>query len=399
MKKMISGLVFSLSILYSDSTISLKDLIKLASQDLNKNIYSSSTLPDLDIFYNAEYNQTKKENFYLLESILFENSYSINPDPLQKFYIIKKEVDENLTQINITAAAEAKEASKIHFYTYEVENVTNKDVADALSVFPNIKYKYLPQSDMIAYSATQEQHEFIINTLSNADNSVKQIPIKLTIFYTSKDISFDQGMSIEKLGLSLDSQNAYTLSNIFQFKAYVSSLQTQGYAKIDQSPTLLLVNGSETLFKSVKNIPYLDSSASVTNVQQAVTEQYNYKDVGLQIKILPKIKDNYVFLDINLLSEDLLDFNDGKPLTQKLEYVNSVMVSKDKPLLLTGFKKNSRSWDKSSVPIFSQIPLLRDIFSKNNRGEGFDYLSILIEYGDGASASHSNSLNFDYSVF
>ena len=381
-KKIMLILSLLVSSLCSAESISFRELVELASKDIKKNIYIDKNIEDYQMVLNIAKYQQKGEIFDLFEFVLEDNNMTLEYNK-KGFYT----VSDSSSTISFPAV---DPATKIHFYTYKVKNITNKDVEEALSVMPQVVYKYLPQSDMIAYSATEEQHNFIKLSLSSTDNTVKQRAIKITIFYINKEAIKDQGLKISSLGVDFDniltkefsttnSDITYTLNNAVEFKAYLSALSSKGYINIKQSPTMLLTNGVETSFKSVKNIPYISTTATVEDTKESTKEEVEYKDVGLQIKITPKIKNNYVWLDLNLISEEILDLNNDKPITQKIEYLNSVKVLNDTPILLTGLKKEVETTVKEIVPFFKNVPIFQDVFKHNSKNKSVDELNILIE--------------------
>lgn len=384
-RKKIFLLILFLQILsYSAESISFRALVELASKDIKKNIYLDKDIKDYEMVLNLAKYQQKGEFFELFESILEENSYSLKYNQ-KGFY----------TVVGIGASTQASfpplnPATKIHFYTYKVKNLTGEEVASAFSVMPNLVYKYLPKSDMIAYSATKEQHSFLKLSLSSTDNTVHHKSIKITIFYTDYEKLQDLGTKISSLGIDLDniitksksntfSDVSYSLTNSIEFKGYISSLARKGYIDIKQSPTMLLTSGVPTSFKSVKTIPFINSTTTIEDTKESKTEDIQYKDIGLQVFINPKIKKDTVYLDLNLTVEELLDLNSNKPITQKISYMNSVKLSKDAPVLLTGLKKEVLDTTVQTTPIFKNIPIFQDIFKHKSSIKKTKDLNILIE--------------------
>ena len=132
-------------------------------------------------------------------------------------------------------------------------------------------------------------------------------------------------------------------------------------------------------FKSVKTIPFINSTTTIEDTKESKTEDIQYKDIGLQVFINPKIKKDTVYLDLNLTVEELLDLNSNKPITQKISYMNSVKLSKAAPILLTGLKKEVLDTTVQTTPIFKNIPIFQDIFKHKSSIKKTKDLNILIE--------------------
>ncbi len=384
MIRVIAWVLFLSSITFSSETIDFDQLVELASKDASTNIYLDNSLKDeYEIILNLNDNPKNGEIFAFFKEVLLENNLTLRYNSKYNFYTVVNKKKKRVPQV----FPELDPAKKIHFYTYKIQNVTNKDVSSALSVMPDVIFKYLPQSDMIAYSATEEQHNFINLSLHNTDNHSKQRSIKITIFATTKGKLKEAGTHIEKFGIEFDNSVFFgnvseldsAINNIVQFKANMKFMEEHNYIEIYQSPTMLLTNGIEAKFNSVKTVPYLASTATIQDAQASTTESYSYKDVGLQVRILPKIKKNKIYLDLNLISEELLDINNNRPITQKLTYQNSVVVSKRLPVLLTGFKKTLTVKSGSKVPLLGDIPLFGSLFNFERSNRETVVVNILIE--------------------
>jgi type II secretory pathway component GspD/PulD (secretin) len=262
-----------------------------------------------------------------------------------------------------------------------------------MSIFPKSQYVYLEQSDMISYSATLEQHTQIERLLHASDNKAKEALVKITLFSTSKNKLKSYGSTIKALSFSLDGSLNSVFNNLTNTKSPTEininknanfsftlfAMQQHGLVDIYQEPTIRISNGKEALVKSGLNIGYLQSTTSIQENQKTTTDQIKYRDVGIQLKVFPKIKDNWVHLDLDIISEELLSLKDNIPTTQKITYKSSVTVTKGKPLLLTGIKKTSSKFERDGVPLLSSIPLLGELFKKTTTTGEERNINILIE--------------------
>jgi type II secretory pathway component GspD/PulD (secretin) len=107
--------------------------------------------------------------------------------------------------------------------------------------------------------------------------------------------------------------------------------------------------------------------------------------------INPKIKGNSVFLNLELVSEELLNQNDNKPITQKITYKNYVKVKRGKPILLTGIKKVSQSLERDGVPILSDLPIIGQLFKSRSKKDSELNINIMIELVDNHTKTYTKA--------
>lgn len=384
--KVLIYLISMVGFCYAGESVTFKELTNLASDDIGKTIYLDKDIKNYSVDINLVDYQRKGEIFEFYKIVLFDNGLDLQFNFNNDFYYIKR------ASAKAIAPKPIHHSLKLHYYTYKIKNITNEDVVKAMGIFKDVKYQYLKQSDIIAYSSTYSDHEQIEQILNAADNKVIHQTIKITLFSINKKKFVDMGSSIRAFQYDFDS----TFDGIFQaFKSGGSSqfdlkdsaslsftlhaLKGHNIADIYQQPTIRLTNGVESSVMSVVNVPYLKTTATVDSTTNSITEQYEYKDIGLQIKVLPKIKDDWIYLDLNLISDELLSLDDDKPITQKITYRNSIKVVKGHPILLTGIKKTSKQIEKDGVPYLSDVPFLGELFKQRSEAKEEQNVNILIE--------------------
>lgn len=385
MKKIITVILFLSSILFSSEVLTFADLTELVSNDIGKNIYLDKNITNYNVEVNLVDHQKKGQLYEFYKIVLFDHDLSLEYNKRGNFYFVKK---SNLYE----APKKLYKDTELHYYTYKIKNITNEDVVKSLSIFPNVKFKYLKQSDMLVYSANRSDHEQVEKILSFSDRSVLQKTIKITLFATNKKIMSNIGSTINSFSYNFDGKinniidalrtgtNAkFTLNDNVAIDFTLHALEGWSAVKISQAPTMILTNGIETSVNSVLNVPYLKTTSTVDSNTNSVTEQYDYKDIGLQIKILPKIKGDWVFLKLDLVSDELISLDDNKPITQKISYINSVKVIKGHPVLLTGIKKTTKHFERNGVPILSDIPILGELFKLRSKNDENQNINMLIE--------------------
>ena len=140
-------------------------------------------------------------------------------------------------------------------------------------------------------------------------------------------------------------------------------LEQNGITKISQSPFLVAKNGSEVYFSSVKNIPYLVQNDKYQYNGTSTSNSYQYKDIGLKIKIKPTVLNDYVDFDLDLTVEDLIDDNSLTPRTSKKELKSSYTLNRGEILVLSGINKENAYTKRNGIPLLKDIPLIKYLFS------------------------------------
>ena len=390
MKALLYLISFSVFALADMQTITFRELTKLVSLDLHKTILLDKDIPKYQLEYNnADYNKPGQlYEFYKI--VLFDNNLKLTYNKKGDFYYVKKIYNNPTTVPVLPPKPIPSLKDELHYYTYKIRNITNKDVIDCMSIFPDIKYKYLAQSDMIAYSATLEQHKQIDKILKSADNKVISRSIKITIFSVDKNKLKQSGTTINQFGLSFSLNVAlnlvdsitktYTFNGGFDIDLFMTYLNRYGIIKVKHSPTILLTNGVEATINSVANIRYVTGVAQVDNSNNnTVRENYQYQDVGLKIKMIPKVTSKWVYIDLSLVSEELLSYQPDNPVIGKVSYHNSFKVVKGHPLLLTGINKTVLKKSNNSIPGLSNIPILGLLFKGKDTDITESNINILID--------------------
>ena len=383
------ALLISFTLLNANE-ITFKQLTTLASSDLNASIYLDKDIKDYVVDFNVIDHQNRGEIYSFFTTVLFDHDMYLKYNPQLKYYTVRNRTKEREI---LPALPVPSDIDKLHYYSYQIKNITNKDVVKTMSIFPKSQYVYLEQSDIISYSCTKEQHSQIKRMLENADNKAKESLIKITLFATKKDkiksfgsninaFTFDFGMKtssfLDNL-LTEQSPNQTTISNNANFGFTLFALQGHGLVEIYQEPTIRISNGKKAIVKSGLNIGYLESTVTYKENTQTTNQNIKYRDVGIEIQVMPKIKDDWVHLDLNLVSEELLSLEDNIPLTQKISYKSSVTVKRGKAVLLTGIKKTSMKFEQDGVPLLSSVPLIGELFKKQTRKQDESNINILIE--------------------
>jgi general secretion pathway protein D len=149
--------------------------------------------------------------------------------------------------------------------------------------------------------------------------------------------------------------------------AIANALQADKDVRILSTPQILTTDNEEATIVVGKNIPFQTrSSSSANSIVGETFTSFEYKDVGLTLKITPQIsKDGLVRLKI---SQELTAL-DGtpnpespKPTTFKRSVDTTVIVQDQSTIVIGGLIDDSFSNDVTKVPCIGDVPFLGSLF-------------------------------------
>jgi len=147
------------------------------------------------------------------------------------------------------------------------------------------------------------------------------------------------------------------------------------YAKDTQfnilsTPQLVTTDNQEATINVSENIPYLKEVrfyAYSTGQTGDIVKSYDYKDVGIILKITPQIsQDKYVKLKI---SQEVTKLIEGgipeAPTTAKRLADTTLIIPNGKTVVLGGLLRNDSEKAVKKIPFLGDIPLLGHLFRKD----------------------------------
>ena len=136
------------------------------------------------------------------------------------------------------------------------------------------------------------------------------------------------------------------------------------------TPQILTTDNEEASITVGKNVPFQTRSAAETGVE--TYSSYEYKDVGITMKITPQIShDRLVRLYINTESTKLDEqatTSSDRPTTLKRTVDTTVIVKDTNTVVIGGLIDDSFSETTYAVPCLGDIPLLGYLFKTKSRG-------------------------------
>jgi len=134
------------------------------------------------------------------------------------------------------------------------------------------------------------------------------------------------------------------------------------------TPQIVTADNSEAMINISENRPYLKETRFVgtyyTGTAQDTIKSFDYKDVGIILKITPQIsRDKYVKLKINQSVTKVLTVgSQGELTTAKREADTTLIVPNNQTVVLGGLIRNDSEKVVDKVPFFGDIPLLKYLF-------------------------------------
>lgn len=275
---------------------------------------------------------------------------------------------------------------KLNFVKYE-------DIANFLKVYDNIKYEFITTSKTLLIKSKDSDYNSIKELINTIDVLPKQLKLKVTIVDTNLDKLKELGADKTEVKLQdttnfffnlvsypFSVNNQVPVSQKDSFYSFLKFLNQNGTSEFVSNPVLTLSDEKESSFNIVDNVPYKKGTVTVDYMDTRTTSSFDYKDIGLQIKVLPHIyEDLNVYLDLELDVSNLTSNEDNLPITSKKFIKQSFHLPINKLLVLTGINKKELVTEKSEVPLLADIPFLGWLFKYESKKEKKNNLSIVFE--------------------
>ena len=367
----------------------LNELLEINLKDLTVEILTSNNLPfvidkdiniDLVVFYRPENSQ----NIAFLSEVLSNNGFKLELKN-NIYYIKKNHTKEDDLLFNEVIESEILDIQKIKL------NYLNISDIESILKLDNIEYSYLKNVNEIYLKTTTEKFNKISNLIKSIDILPKQQKIKVSILETNlgklkeyeslinATFSNSQKFLFDIiLGSPLNLTNN---SDVSQIKSVFSFLKTNNITNTITDTIINLENNEDFDLISSQNIPFLTTQNTLTDVTTNEINRYEYRDVGLDLKLKPIITDDYLTIDLKFSFSQLLDSNNDRPITTKKALNQKFSINKDKKyFILSGINNFSKTNKNQKVPFLGDIPLLGNLFKNDFVNNTYTTTTILIEF-------------------
>lgn len=174
----------------------------------------------------------------------------------------------------------------------------------------------------------------------------------------------------------VSSSGGFLTNDALAMGTSINFLQQNGAVDIISKPSILCVNNKEAIIYVGKTVSI--KTASDTTDGGTTTNSYVREDIGLTLKVKPRISDNNkVILEIETILEDVgQTATNEQPDTSKKEIVTTAIVNNGEAVIIGGLIKNSIEYTTDKVPLLGDIPLLGALF--RNKREIEDKINLVV---------------------
>lgn len=166
--------------------------------------------------------------------------------------------------------------------------------------------------------------------------------------------------------------------------ATLDFLETNGASQAISNPSILCVNNKESSIYVGNTISI--SSGSTVGTTGLPTVSYKREDVGLTLKIKPRVSSvDKVTLDVETILETVIDNGlDGgvpvrQPVTSKQEVKTQAILRHGESIIIGGLVKSYDSKTKSKIPVLGYIPIVGEyLFSSSATSYEQDNLIVIL---------------------
>jgi general secretion pathway protein D len=157
-----------------------------------------------------------------------------------------------------------------------------------------------------------------------------------------------------------------TLPNVY---AILNAQKTNTNFKILSTPQIVTIDNHEATINIGEQIPFLTSSRYDESGTIPINT-YDYKDVGISLKITPHInKSGYITLDIKQEVKKIVEGTSAfeNPSVYNREINSRVTVKNERTIVLGGLIRDDMVTIEQKVPLLGDIPLLGLLFRKRTK--------------------------------
>ena len=322
-------------------------------------------------------------------------------------------------------------------HTLALENAKAEDVANIVNTLVerqgrtneqkvlsrDVKVVADKATNSLLITARPPDFDILVEIITKLDLPRKQVFIEAAIMEASSDSSFDFGVnwagalgggttrligsanhgggsisvpeksSAGFVGFPSGSSIGAVMTDAFSIGGTSYSIQSilravkgRNAFTILSTPQLLTLNNEEARVDVVDNIPFMKQSV-VTTANSVSTQSVDYKDVGVKLKIIPRVGTNGTLLlsvnqEVSRVVSSLVTLGQGQdlvaPTTRKREVETTIRMVDGQTAVIAGLLSNDDSNNNSSTPWLGEIPVLGWLFKQKKKSSVKTTLYIFI---------------------
>ncbi|RKY06145.1 MAG: hypothetical protein DRP65_12135, partial [Planctomycetota bacterium] len=250
----------------------------------------------------------------------------------------------------------------------------------ASNLIGQVRFIPVHRSKAILVLAPPKYLDSITKMINQLDQPGKQVMIKAVIVeidhnsMTSLGIQLSTnpdafGLEENALGfltklLNTETRGALTLTTTANVNILIDLLVKKVNARILNQPTLWTKDNEEAVFIKGTEVAFITAS-KISTEASATDKTYNYKDVGVTLRVRPNITpEKAVDTTINLeISDVATERINDQVAVSKLNTTTHVIVNDGETILLGGILFQKDSAVRRKVPLLGDIPVAGALFS------------------------------------
>lgn len=152
----------------------------------------------------------------------------------------------------------------------------------------------------------------------------------------------------------------------------LSALESENRGEVIASPRLMTANQKEAYIESGEEIPYLEATSSgAASIQ--------FKKAVLSLKVKPQITpDDRIILDLTVNQDRRGEETAGVPSINTREVGTQVLVDNGETIVLGGIFEQTRTTDKTKVPVLGDLPAVGWLFRTTSNVDNKSELLIFV---------------------
>jgi general secretion pathway protein D len=169
--------------------------------------------------------------------------------------------------------------------------------------------------------------------------------------------------------INIGTFGSLTLTSTANINVLVDLLMKNANARILNQPTLWTKDNEEAVFVKGQNVAFIVGDQTDRTNPQAVTQQFDYRDVGVTLRVRPNITpEKAVDVTINLIISQVSDEDiNGQLATNKLDTTTHLIVDDGETILLGGILFQKDSQIRRKVPLLGDLPIIGALFSHEEK--------------------------------
>lgn len=209
------------------------------------------------------------------------------------------------------------------------------------------------------------------NMIKKYDVAQQQVNIKATIIEISKTKTREMGLSYLSDAWSKDTSVAGY--NGFKFSVTGAHEENLGNGKVLARPNITTFDGRSAKLMMGDKVPVFTSSSDSTETDANTTMTVEYKDVGVNLEVLPRINDGdketitmVIKPSVSTISQWVESGNNKAPQISERSAETTIRVKSGETILIGGLLKDEEIKNIRQIPFLSKLPILGELFKSRS---------------------------------